>query len=189
MPLLFMQSPQDNSHIEQLCRRAQAGDNLAVQELFSVLTDSFRIFATHRFRDHAEAEDVVQDALAVVAQKYKEITFDSSFAGWAHNVLRNTISSHVQTKGTRARLQPQVIASMAPADRYDPDEEFVQSVLHCLEQVARANRRFARTLNLSYQGYTAIEIAGKLEMRIDYLYVLLARARSMLHGCLGMNED
>ena len=131
----------------------------------------------------------MQDALAVVAQKYKEISFGSSFAGWAHNVLRNTILSYAQTKGTRARLQPQVLASMAPSENYDPDDQFVRSVLRCLEQVARTNRRFARTLNLSYQGYTAAEIAAKLEMRIDYLYVVLARARSMLEGCLGMTED
>lgn len=184
-----MQSPSSNIRIERLCALAQSGDESAEQELFSLLTDSFRIFAKHRIRDHASAEDVVQDALAVVAQKYEEISFDSSFAGWAHNVLRNTILNYVQTSGTRARLQPQVIASMNPGERYEPDDQLVRQVLHCLEKVAQTNRRFARVLNLRYQGFTATEISAKLAMKTEYLYVTLARARSMLEACLGLIED
>jgi RNA polymerase sigma factor (sigma-70 family) len=184
-----MQSPPESIRIERLCVLAQAGDESAERELFSLLTDSFRFLAKHKIRDHAEAEDIVQDALTVVIQKYKGTVFVSSFAGWAHNVLRNKLLSHVQTKGTRARLLPQVMASMAPSESYDPDDELLRSVLRCLERVGRSNRKFARALNLHYQGFTASEISAKLEMKIEYLYVVLARARSMLVACLGLTED
>jgi RNA polymerase sigma factor (sigma-70 family) len=184
-----MESPPENIRIERLCVQAQSGDKAAERELFSVLTDSFRIFTKHRIRDQAEAEDVVQDALTVVIQKYKGMEFVSCFAGWAHNVLRNTLMNHLQTRATRTRLQPQALAAMVPGESQGPDDELLRNVLHCLEQVARSNRRFARALNLHYQGFTAVEIAGRLEVKIDYLYVVLARARSMLVACLGLTKD
>ncbi len=184
-----MMESSGNLRIEQLCLLAQSNDESAERALFLMLSDSFRIFAQHRIRDRAEAEDVVQDALTVVAQKYKETAFVSSFAGWAHNVLRNTLSSHIRSKATRARLQPEVIASMADSSTPPVDDGLRRRVLSCLDRVARSNRRFARALNLSYQGFTAAEISARLEVKIDYLYVVLGRARSMLESCLGMTKD
>lgn len=179
----------ENYRIEQLCVLAQANDTLAERQLFLILTDSFRIFAQHKVRDSAEVEDIVQDALAVVAQKYKETTFVSSFAGWAHNVLRNTLLSHYREKAIHSRLQPEVLASMDR--RADPTEdlEFQRKVVHCVERVAKQNRRFARALNLRYQGFTVEETAAKLEIKTDYLYVILTRARSMLEACLGLSSS
>jgi RNA polymerase sigma factor (sigma-70 family) len=184
-----MVGPLENSRIERLCLLAQSNDATAERELFLLLTDSFRIFAQHKIRDHAEAEDVVQDALTVVAQKYQETVFASSFAGWAHNVLRNTMLSHIRSKATRARLQPQMIEAMADCGSRDVDDDLRRRVLSCLERVAQSNRRFARALNLSYQGFTAVEISAKLGIKTEYLYVVLGRARSMLESCLGIAED
>ena len=149
-----MPPPSENHRIEQLCVMAQANNELAERELFLLLIDSFRIFAQHKVRDSAEVEDIVQDALAVVAQKYKETTFVSSFARWAHNILRNTLLGHYREKATHSRLHPD-----------------------CVERVAQQNRRFAWVLNLRYQPFKPEEIANKLEIKTDYLYVSLARAR------------
>lgn len=168
---------------------AQTNNELAERELFLLLTDSFRIFAQHKIRDSAEVEDIVQDALAVVAQKYREMTFASSFAGWAHNVLRNTLLSHIREKATHSRLRPEVMAAMDRGADPPVDLDFERKVTHCVEQVAQQNRRFARALNLRYQGFTVEEIAAKLEIKTDYLYVVLARARSMLEACLGISES
>lgn len=177
-----------NIRIERLCVLAQSGDESAERELFSLLTVSFGILAGHLIRDHAEAEDVVQEALTVVAQKYRGTAFDTSFAGWAHNVLRNTVMRYAQTKATRTRLRPDADRAMHPEQDCDPDAELVREVTRCLEKVARTNRKFARALNLRYQGFTAAEISDRLEIRADHLYVLLGRARSMLAACLGIVE-
>jgi RNA polymerase sigma factor (sigma-70 family) len=179
----------DNSRIEQLCRKAQTGDLSAEQELFKNLTDSFRIFAQHRIRDQADAEEVVQDALAIVAQKYKETAFVSSFAGWAHNILRNTMSSHIRQKVSRARLRPQAESAMANVVNRQVPDEVRRKVLACLKEVARSNRRFARVINLHYQGFTSTEICSRLGLTREYFYVVLARARSALESCLGIAKD
>jgi len=168
---------------------AQSGDESAERELFSLLTASFRIFTRHKIMDSAEAEDVVQDALTVVAQKYKGTEFVSSFAGWAHNVLRIMILRHVQTKAIRARLQPQAMNAMTLGESSGLDDELIRRILHCLNEVGQSNRRFARALNLQYLGFTASEISAKLQMRVEYLYVVMTRARSMLLACLGMTKD
>lgn len=179
----------DGNRLEQLCRLAKADDANAERELFSHLTDSFRIFAQHKFRDRAEAEEVAQDALAVVAQKYKETSFVSSFAGWAHNILRNTISSHIRQKASRARLRPQAEVAMAGLVQGQVSEDIRRKILACLRDVARSNRRFARAINLHYQGFTATEIGDRLGITREYFYVVLARGRAMLEACLGIAED
>ena len=179
----------DNARIEHLCSLAQAGNVSAERELFVRLTDSFRILAQHRLRDRADAEEVVQDALAVVAKKYRETTFASSFPGWAHNILRNTMSSHVRQKAVRGRLRPEVEAAMVEAVHRQVPDEIRRRILSCLQDVARSNRKFARALNLHYQGFSTGEICSRLGVTREYFYVILARARSMLETCLGNTKD
>lgn len=188
MRQLSMPSPQESFRIEKLCVMAQANNELAERELFLLLTVSFRIFAQHKVRDRVEVEDIVQDALAVVAQKYKGMTFVSSFAGWAHNILRNTMASYIRSKATRSRLQPEVMAAMDRGADPPANVDFQRQVMLCVERVAQQNRKFARALNLRYQGFTVEEIAEKLEIKTDYLYVILARARLMLEACLGISD-
>ncbi len=184
-----MANSPDNDGFERLCKEAQQGNESSERLLFVRLTDSFRLFAQHRLRNRAEAEEVVQDALAVIAQKYKDTAFTSSFAGWAHNVLRNTIAGYIRHKAIRAKLQTQADTALADTVHRPVDNDFRRKVLGCLEQVARSNRRFARVLNLHYQGFASPEICDRLELKKNYLYVLLARARSMLEACLGMTKE
>jgi RNA polymerase sigma factor (sigma-70 family) len=179
----------NSNDLEQLCREAQQGTESSERLLFVRLTDSFRLFAQHRLRNRAEAEEVVQDALAVIAQKYKDTAFTSSFGGWAHNVLRNTIAGHIRHKAIRAKLQTQADTALADTVHRPVDDDFRRKVLGCLEQVARSNRRFARVLNLHYQGFSVPEICVRLDLKKGYLYVLLARARSMLEACLEMTKE
>jgi len=57
-------------------------------------------------------------------------------------------------------------------------------LLDCLKKVGQKNIKFARTLNLKYQGYSVEEICDRLEISRENLYTILSRARSALELCL-----
>ena len=59
-----------------------------------------------------------------------------------------------------------------------------EQLLFCLERVGQSNRRYARILNLYYQGYTTDEVCLRLGINANHSYVALWRARSLLEICL-----
>ncbi len=171
--------------INILHEQARNGDKAAVERLFEALTARFRLFARQRVYDRDEAEEIVQEALKVVFEKYTEIEFQTSFAGWAYAVLTNKILSAGRT---RKRRQDKLELLTAEAStRMAGDGSLEARLLECFKKLNRVNNRYARILNLHHQGYSVPEICGRLEVTRSNLYTILCRARSLLERCL--NED
>jgi RNA polymerase sigma factor (sigma-70 family) len=173
--------------IKSLYRNAIAGDKKSEQKLFDYLTDSFRLFLQLRIRNRQDAEEIVQEALYVIARKYKEIDYDISFASWAYRILKNKFMDYLKHKKVRDRVMMREQEAYNPGTiDFDPDVR--RQLLLCLEKVGGANLQFARILNLHYQGYNRDEICKRLKLRTDYFYVVLSRARSMLNICLDKGD-
>ena len=77
---------------------ACTGDDRAVERLFEVLSSRFRLFAHHKIRNRADAEETVQKALMSIAAEYGNITFSTSFAAWACKVLDNRILDYLRRR-------------------------------------------------------------------------------------------
>lgn len=167
--------------IDKLHARAIGGDKISEKKLFSQLTDSFMIFAQQRIWDEAEAGEIVQDTLLTISEKYRSIQFETSFSAWAYKVLENKIMSYFRTKKSRAEKLRQW-QSPPPAVNVEP--EFRIKLLDCLKKLGSVNNRYARIINLSYQGYSGEEIAQKMETNKNNVYNILARARTRLKKCL-----
>jgi RNA polymerase sigma-70 factor (ECF subfamily) len=170
--------------IDLLFRKASEGDETSEQELFRYLTDRFRLFAQLRIRNRSDSEDIVQNALLTIAAKYKDIDFHRSFTGWAYKVLENKIGDYFKVQRRRESKLEQESDQAGAADSSQLDALTRRQMLDCLRKVGKANGRFARILNLHYQGYSTDEICRKLELKQGYYYVVLSRARSMLEMCL-----
>ena len=126
----------------------------------------------------------MQNALLTVAEKYKEIEFEVSFAAWAHQVLNNKILSHYKI---RARDSQRMVDTEtgSPEGSVDPVDPTLEShLLECLRKVCAANPRHARILNLHYHGFSVAEICGRLDLTRTNFYSILCRARAMLASCL-----
>jgi len=170
--------------LEILYRRAIEGDSRSENELFKRLTVSFRVIAQRRVWDESHAEEVVQNALLAVAQKYRSVEIDSSMSGWVHSILNNKIMDYVKSKKTTrgsARVKPLGENDGVPADS---DPMLKSRLLVCLRKINKASNRFARILNLRYLGYSTEEICEKLRIKKNNFYVILSRARSLLESCL-----
>jgi len=165
---------------ENLCH----GDKTAEGELFRHLTERFRLFAELKVRDKMDAEEVVQNAVMVIARKYRAIEFETSFAAWAHKVLSNEILKYYRTKAYHDDLFMRVELESSPSALWNPDPDFKRRLLECIRKLCDANIRYARTLNLKYQGFDIDDICRKLKVTTENLYVILSRARSLLKLCL-----
>lgn len=171
--------------INDLVLRAGRGDKSAEQDLMRHLSVSFRLFAQHRVWNDQDAEEVVQDALVTILSKYRGIEFETSFAGWAYQVLNHKILDYVKKKQTRKKLDEQVAADTAAAPQRSADPGLRQRLIDCFRKLGRSNVRHARILNLHRQGYGTGEICRKLGLTENNFYVLLMRARRALEICLG----
>ena len=175
----------ETSSLEGLLKQARKGDKAAEDEIFRRLLVRFRYIAARRVGDEGAADDIAQAACMTVLERYQTQSFSVEFGAWTYGVLKMLIRKHFSRQTAerkRTGPMPGEGSGEAVANDCDPDVEI--RLTRCLEKVAAANRRYARVLNLTYQGYPTEEICARIKVNRNHLYVLLNRARSMLWGCL-----
>jgi RNA polymerase sigma factor (sigma-70 family) len=171
--------------MQKVFLKARAGDRTAEQEMFEYLLARFTYLAQRRISAE-EARDVAQDACVTVLEKYRTEAPQDRFLAWAYEVLRNKIGNYYQHQ----KVQKKVMADLPPdsparlPDRAEADLETRLKLILCLKRLVKAYPRFARILNLIYQGYTTDEICQRLRLTANNLYVSLTRSRKILNNCL-----
>ena len=172
--------------INELYSRAVKGDKEAENLLFATLTARFRLFVQLRQSKIIDTEDIVQNAITVIYEKYRDIEITASFTGWAYKVLQLTLlGSHKKAK--RRMLLEKNYQERVGVKAGSPEvsfEDLKKKVINCFMQINRVKPHYARVLNLIHQGYTTQEICHKMEITTSNLYSILSRARSLLFKCL-----
>ena len=174
------------SDINFLYSQVREGNAAKEKQLFQLLSEKFLYFALHRIWDKADAQEIVQDALMTVYREYAKVEFAVSFAAWAYKILNNRILDYIQTKKRQGLLMNRAIQDNSiPRPAYlTEDLELKRRLLFCLEKIGRGNIRYARIVNLHYQGFSTTEICEKLKLTQSTFYTSLFRARSLLISCL-----
>lgn len=162
---------------------ARDGDARAEERLFEKLSARFGFFAQQRIWDRDDAQEIAQEALAAVCERYKSIEFKVSFAAWAHKVLDNKILEYYKTR-SRRREREQAAGNGESAAAHGSSHMLERQLLECLRKLNKGFKRHARILNFHHQGYSVDEICRRLELTRTNLYSILSRARSMLLLCL-----
>jgi RNA polymerase sigma-70 factor (ECF subfamily) len=62
-------------------------------------------------------------------------------------------------------------------------------LMECFKKLVNSNQKYARVLNLRYQGYSSDEVSQRLEIDVNNLYIILHRARKALLSCLKEEGD
>jgi RNA polymerase sigma factor (sigma-70 family) len=170
--------------INELQNRAIDGDKIAEERLFRNLRDKFALIVQHRISDPEACQDVVQDALTTIADKHSSISFETSFAAWAYRVMENKVLQYYRSAGTERKRHARMDLVEHRMAANDLRPETKRRFLQCLRKVVGVNRRFARVLNLRYQGYSIEEICERMGITRNATYNLLSRGRRMLRECL-----
>jgi RNA polymerase sigma-70 factor (ECF subfamily) len=175
--------------INELYKNALNGDKDAEKEFFEELSVRFSLFAFQRIRNEEDAEEIVQDTMLTIIDNYRAIKFDVSFSAWAYNVLINRIRNYYRKNKV---VKGVIKENFGDVDKYSDQSTspiLIRKLLNCLREILGINKRYARVLNLKFQGYDADFISKKLKISTDNLYVLVYRARSMLQACLDRGES
>lgn len=171
-------------NINELQRLARSGDYAAEEQLFSLLAARFRLFVRQRIKARGDADDVVQDTLKTVLEKYRHVDFETSFLAWAYRVLNNKVMTYLSTWSRRDHILNDLSDLRSQSLPAAPDHNLERRLLDCLQKLHRVNHRHARILNLHHQGYSVGEICARIGLTQTNFYTLLSRARTMLETCL-----
>jgi len=174
--------------LNTLHKLACGGDGDAENRLFRELTDIFRLYARHRIQDERDVEELVQDVLAVVAEKYGGVDFTASFAAWAYKIFENKLYSFYRKKQVRQGKMVPMEGCDQNSLSYTPDPELKRRLVECLRKLGRVNNRYARILDLHFQGYSAQEIGTTLGTSKNSVLITLSRARSKLKVCIEQGD-
>ena len=172
--------------INQLYKAFLDGDPDAENSLFKKLYEAFVCFAEHRIDDKDNAEELVQEALMIISRKHRDIEFVTSFSAWAYKVLDNRLKHYIRKKYTDRRLADNLRQIKRKPE--SPDPELKMKLIGCLKKINSVNTRYARILNLRYQGYSTEEIGNILNISNSNVLVILSRARSLLRLCLNKGD-
>lgn len=123
-----------------------------------------------------------------VASKLGTLRDDTNLIGWAHRVLQIQILRYYRNHYGETRKMSDLDSHQARSASWSPDPVFRETLIGCIARVARSSKRYARVLNLHYQGYTVDEVCEAIGVTRNNYYVILSRARRMLEQCLNENE-
>ncbi len=170
--------------IDDLYKIFRSGESGAEKALFEKLSARFALLAEHKIRDSMDAQEIRQKALMIVFEKCRHLDIETSFSAWAHKVLQNEILKYYRTRSYHGALFLQTADGEQPQAIGNFDPELKMRMVDCVRKMCRANVRYARILNLAYQGYGTGEICRKLKITASNCYAILSRARSLLDRCL-----
>jgi RNA polymerase sigma factor (sigma-70 family) len=133
-----------------------------------------------------DAEDVAQEACATVLKKYKKESFTVSFETWALGVLKKKVMEYRRKLRRRAREVASDTDTAGPRQAIEPEPRHLLKIrlVDCAKKLVRKHPRYARVVNLVYQGYKTDEVCRRLRITPNNMYVTLSRGRSALAGCL-----
>lgn len=175
--------------LSETARRARNGDTEAESRLFETLHVRFVILAK-LYLGHEDAQDAAQQACLTVAQKYRELPSENGFNAWAYQILRNKIGNMLQHKKVENKVlsRHENVEARANADSVDTDL-VRESLLKAMQEIGKQDRRYLRILNLVQLGFSADEIARRIGVNRNHLYVLLYRGRTLLAEKLEDRHD
>lgn len=137
--------------LAHLVRTAQAGDREAFGELVRRFERPLFAEARRRVRNHAEAEELVQEVFLMALRKIGQVRQPEAFGGWLRKILRRLAINRVQRKDPLDLADGQVLEAICP-NGGNP----LQAVLHqeaaqkLYAGLARLNELDRQTLEAFY---------------------------------------
>lgn len=135
-----------------------------------------------------DADDIMQDACAVMWQKFDTFEAGSNFAAWALRIARYQVMTYYnRRRRAKARLSDEsldaIIDHLAEA-RIDKNER-VEVLNLCLSKLSDGNREIIR---LRYKQEKAVdEISSDMNRSVHAVYKALNRTHEQLLRCMRTN--
>ena len=183
-----MQNPDSPTAMEQLARRARAGDAGALEALLRLARPGLMRVASQLIRDRDAAQDVVQESLLRLHINIGQLVEPAAFWVWARTILRREAYDYLRKEKRYLH---------EPADCYDAAFEFAaddsvgsESLRQDMDRhLRRLRQEDLNLLSLFYwREFEVAEIAGILGVAVGAVKVRLFRARNRLRDLLVESE-
>ena len=175
-------------NINELYQIACNGGKAEEEQLLKKIRESFLYLVEQRIKNCQDAEDIVQDIIITVTEKYRAITFEKSFSAWIYQIMEYKLLHYYRSKYKQSGKNRSIDELDKEIHYLNPDPELTRRLLFCLRKINSANNRYARILNLGYLGYTTEEICQKMTLTRNNAFTIISRARSLLKYCLKNGE-
>lgn len=148
-------------------------------------------YAYSMLRNHASAEDIVQNAYLVIVEKYDQFTPGTSMIAWCRAIVRLQVLSFLKKQKKEVSLEDQILTDAVDA----AFEEFQGSVLalrheHLRECMMKLPEKSRKTIQLRYHekmGYDAI--GSSLGMKLEAVRKSLFRVKQKLRQCIEVRSN
>jgi RNA polymerase sigma factor (sigma-70 family) len=171
-----------------LGRIRDAGDSAAWEEFFALYAPLLEGYARTLGLGPADAEEVRDECLAVVAQRMREFRYDrakGSFKGWLHRIARGKVLDALRRSGVRRAHEerPATEAWLGIQDDHDgPDRIWeerwrAEHLRFALAEVRRSKEGRERDLIdlLLDENLDAAEVGSRLGLNANQVYKLRSR--------------
>ncbi len=155
----------------------------AVGRLFVQHSEAIRGFILSLEPDFTIASDVLQETFLTVSAKAEDFAEGTNFVAWACRIAMLHLLEQQRHSRSSALLAPDVLESLAAAAPcLEPDEERYDAMKRCVAKLAARARQI---IDMRYaQALKPGDIALKLRMQPESVYVTLSRARTFLRDCI-----
>lgn len=143
---------------------------------------TFRAFLSRRTRSHADADDLLQDALLKATAKIHTVRDDAAIVPWFYRVLRNALADH------SAKLASTEAALEAASNEVEPPPTPIYERPGCACSITRLDSltpQYAEILRRIDMGQEPLaRFAERERMTLNNATVRLHRARKALRAQL-----
>ncbi|MFN3608136.1 MAG: RNA polymerase sigma factor [Hyphomonas sp.] len=170
------------SDLDQITRAA-AGDAAAVRAIVNRYSPGVLSLAARMLGDRAEAEDVTQETFIRAWKALPGWEPRAKFSTWLHRVALNLCYDRLRKRREvlSDELPDRADAALGPQDALDQAQR-VQAVEDAIG--ALPERQSAALTLCALQGHSQTEAAEIMDVSVEALESLLARARRTLRGQL-----
>ena len=165
-----------NLSLNQLIENCKIDDTKAQGELYKLFSSKLFSVCLKYSRNHAEAEDNLQDAFLTIFKKIEQFKNKGSFEGWLKRITVNTVLQRYRNEKVFDIINENIIEDV----ELDVDEDIV-SIDYLLQIIQELPDRYRLVFNLYVlDGYSHKDIADMLDINIGTSKSNLARARQNL---------
>jgi len=172
--------------LEQLIVKCKNNDTKAQSELYKLYSSKLFTICLKYSRNHAEAQDNLQDAFVTIFKKISQYKGKGSFEGWIKRITINTALQRYRTKGVFSIINEDI----PDEGNWDVEDTEGISIDYLLQIIQELPDRYRLVFNLYVlDDFSHKEVANMLEISEGTSKSNLARAREILKKKIEVYKD
>lgn len=149
----------------------------SLEQLWNDLSAQLRHFIRVRVRDHAAAEDILQDVFVKIQKKSEQLATVSNVPGWIFLIARNAVIDHYRTRKETTEVPEDIAADEENPESTEQEglKAAFRRMIHSLPEPYRE-----AVLLTEFEGLTQKQLAERLGISVSGAKSRVQRGREQL---------